>query len=116
MSRAYGRRRPAPVRRSTCRRVHRLAKRPGAWNMTRVTHNFSINSDSGTPTPTVTLEVVANRCGGGECPTVYKTDRGTLVVQGYTFEPGHAGVTLPSGEQMIEIPVELLTDYLQSPS
>lgn len=91
-----------------------LAKRPPAWNITRVTDDLSIDGGVGKPTPTVTLEPVANRCGGGECPTVYRTDRGTLVVQGYSFEPGHAGVAVPAGEQMVEIPAELLTDYLRS--
>lgn len=63
------------------------------------------------PAPTVSLEAVANRCGGGDCPTVFRTDRGTLVVQGYIFQPADAGVALPAGEQMVEIPVELLAEY-----
>jgi hypothetical protein len=76
-----------------------------------VTNDLSLNGASVAPAPTVTLEVVANRCGGGECPTVYRTDRGTLVVQGYAFEPALAGMEVPAGERMVEIPVELLTAY-----
>jgi hypothetical protein len=33
------------------------------------------------------------------------------VLQGYVFEPQAAGTTVPAGEQMIEIPVELLAEY-----
>jgi hypothetical protein len=46
---------------------------------------------------------------------VYRTNRGTLVVQGYTFEPGDAGVTIPTGEQMVEIPLELIAGYQAAP-
>lgn len=81
-----------------------------------VTYDFPIHGGRSAQTPSVTLEAVANRCSGGECPTVYRTDRGTLVVQGYTFEPSNAGVSLPSGEQMVEIPVDLITEYLRSSS
>jgi hypothetical protein len=59
--------------------------------------------------PRVALDLVVGLCGHGECPTVYRTDRGTLVVQGYPFEPADAGVTVPDGERMVEIPEELLT-------
>jgi hypothetical protein len=68
----------------------------------------------GNSTPAVTLTPVAAWCGNGECPTVYTTDRGTLVVQGYALEPDHAGMAIPAGEQMVEIPAELLTNYLKS--
>jgi hypothetical protein len=91
-----------------------LAKLLRTWNITRVTNDPVIIGGLSVPPPTVTLEVVANRCGGGECPTVYKTDRGTLVVQGYAFEPGDAGRTIPADERMVEVPIELLTEYLQS--
>ena len=93
-----------------------LAIRRSAWNITRVTYHPHTPGVRSEQTPTVTLEAVANRCSGGECPMVYKTNRGTLVVQGYAFEPAHAGVSLPSGEQMVEIPIELIKDYLHSSS
>ncbi|HET8657656.1 MAG TPA: hypothetical protein VFM55_01505 [Micromonosporaceae bacterium] len=74
-------------------------------------------SDDASPQRTVTLELVAGiPCGAGECPTVYRTDRGTLVVQGYTFQPAHAGIDLPPGEQMVEVPFELLADCVQAVS
>ncbi|WP_239141100.1 hypothetical protein [Actinoplanes campanulatus] len=53
-------------------------------------------------TPLTTL------CGGGSCPTVYRTDRGTLIVQGYTVSADSVDLDLPDGEQLVEIPAELL--------
>jgi hypothetical protein len=67
-----------------------------------------------TPAHSVTLTTIAGRCGGGDCPTVYRSDRGTLIVQGYDFDSATAGVALPAGERMVEIPAELLADYLKA--
>jgi hypothetical protein len=52
------------------------------------------------PQPVITL------CGSGSCPTVYRTDRDTLLVQGYAA----TGVAVPDGELLIEIPRELLLE------
>jgi len=41
---------------------------------------------------------------------VYRTNRGTLVVQGYAVDPAQAGIDVPSGERLIEIPAELLRE------
>lgn len=54
------------------------------------------------------MTLVTKLCGGGSCPTVYRTDRNTLVVQGYIVTPESAGLSLPTGEQLVEIPMELL--------
>jgi hypothetical protein len=54
------------------------------------------------------LALVASLCGTGSCPTVYRTDRGTLVVQGYTVPADQVDLDLPAGEQLVEIPAELL--------
>jgi hypothetical protein len=46
-------------------------------------------------------------CGGGSCPTVYKTDRGTVLVQGYVLSQGDKqslGVNIPSTETVVEVP------------
>jgi hypothetical protein len=56
------------------------------------------------------LELVLTLCGGGSCPTVYQTNRGTFVVQGYAVDPARAGVDLPDGERLIEIPADLLQE------
>lgn len=53
------------------------------------------------------LTFMTKICGGGGCPTVYRTSRNTFVVQGYTVTAETAGVDLPAGEQLVEIPAEL---------
>jgi hypothetical protein len=45
-------------------------------------------------------------CYGGTCPTIYDTDRGTVVVQGWKVVD--ADVEVPDGEALVEIPRELL--------
>jgi hypothetical protein len=47
-------------------------------------------------------------CANNSCPTVYRTNRGTLVVQGYTVTAEEAGVDVPPDERLIEIPLALL--------
>lgn len=48
-------------------------------------------------------------CSGGSCPTVYKTDRGTYLVQGYIL-PVVDRQALPDGipesETIVEVPAE----------
>jgi hypothetical protein len=52
------------------------------------------------------LKRLSGGCFDGTCPTVYETDRGTIVVQGWTVKD--ADVALPEGEALVEIPRELL--------
>jgi hypothetical protein len=56
------------------------------------------------------LRPVANRCSSGNCPTVYLSRSGTLVVQGYAVSADRVGVDLPEGETLVEIPLDLLSD------
>lgn len=50
-------------------------------------------------------------CKNGNCPTIYRTDRGTLVVQGYAVAPEQAeGLAIPAGESLVEIPLDVLQD------
>ncbi|GAA3928032.1 hypothetical protein [Actinoplanes auranticolor] len=56
------------------------------------------------------LRPVANLCTAGSCPTVYASESGTLVVQGYAVSAERAGVELPDGEILVEIPLALLTE------
>ncbi|WP_250036271.1 hypothetical protein [Paractinoplanes maris] len=51
---------------------------------------------------------LASLCGVGSCPTVYGTDNDTVVVQGYETTGEKAGVEVPDGERLVEIPVEVL--------
>jgi hypothetical protein len=77
-----------------------------------------VNSDNKGVTDTVgpapKLTLVTTLCGGGSCPTVYRTDRGTLVVQGYTVTGDNVNIDLPAGEQLVEIPAELLAAAMQA--
>ena len=54
------------------------------------------------------LFVLTPGCGGSSCPTVYGTDRQSVVVQGYIVDGDSAGVQVPDGERLVEIPVEVL--------
>jgi hypothetical protein len=73
-----------------------------------------MNSDSEMPNklierkgaPTITL--MTTLCASATCPTVYRTDRDTVVIQGYTVVAGDVGVELPEGERLVEIPADLL--------
>lgn len=58
------------------------------------------------------LTRIAGDCGEGRtCPTVYTTDRGTLVVQGYRLDAeALAEIDLPENESAVEIPLTLLKE------
>ncbi|WP_326678891.1 hypothetical protein [Streptomyces sp. NBC_01237] len=45
-------------------------------------------------------------CENGDCPTLYATDRDTLLVQGEVPD-GH-GLAIPAHETLVEIPMELI--------
>lgn len=47
-------------------------------------------------------------CADGQCPAVYRTERGTLLVQGDTIGGQQAGIDLPAHESLVEIPIDLL--------
>ncbi|GIM96234.1 hypothetical protein [Paractinoplanes toevensis] len=55
-----------------------------------------------------TLELLATACTSGTCPTIFKSDRGTILIQGYAVNAQQAGVTLAADELLVEIPAELL--------
>ncbi|MGG2458281.1 hypothetical protein ACO0M4_00345 [Streptomyces sp. RGM 3693] len=52
------------------------------------------------------VTVLATSCDKKDCPTIYKTDRNTLLVQGAT--PTDHGLRIPAHETLVEIPLELL--------
>ncbi|MGW4050488.1 hypothetical protein ACWENA_06620 [Streptomyces sp. NPDC004779] len=52
------------------------------------------------------LTRLVSTCDEGECPTLFATDRGTLVVQGDRV-PDHDR-EIPAHETMVEIPIELI--------
>lgn len=49
---------------------------------------------------------LVSTCEFGDCPTLYATDRDTILVQG-TTPPDH-GLALPAHETIVEIPMELI--------
>jgi len=63
--------------------------------------------------PLAPLRTVANMCNAGSCPTVYVSgagDSARLVVQGYAVPADRAGIAVPDGEMLVEIPLDLLTE------
>ena len=62
--------------------------------------------------PPQTVEHVTTLCGGGHGPTVYRTDRGTLLVQGTAVYC--AAVATPAPHQrLVEIPTGLLAPLIR---
>lgn len=49
--------------------------------------------------------LAASNCKDGDCPTVYRTGRGTIGVQGSVINRA-----TPDGEALVEIPAELLLE------
>jgi hypothetical protein len=60
--------------------------------------------------------MLAKACASSGCPTIYESDRGTLVVQGYAISARQAGIELPDGELLVEIPIDLLTRAVNTAS
>ncbi|WP_406138767.1 hypothetical protein [Streptomyces sp. NBC_01089] len=50
--------------------------------------------------------VLATTCDKKDCPTIYRTDRGTILVQGET--PTDHGLEIPAHETLVEVPMELI--------
>ena len=46
-------------------------------------------------------------CSGKSCPAVYRTDRGSLVVQGYRVADA-VSIDIPDNETIVEIPSALI--------
>lgn len=49
---------------------------------------------------------LVSMCDVKDCPTIYATDRGTLLVQGET--PADHGLQIPAHETLVEVPMELI--------
>lgn len=48
-------------------------------------------------------------CGRNDCPTVFLSDRGSVVVQGYRVD-----VPVPDGEATVEIPMAVFEEALHA--
>jgi len=68
------------------------------------------NEPQGDARDTMSLTAIASSCTTGTCPTVYQSDKGTVVVQGYDVSPESAGLDVPLGERLVEIPADLLRE------
>ena len=59
------------------------------------------------------LRRLTGECENGNCPTIYVSERGTLVVQGDAVS--HAdGLELGVGEQAVEVSVQMLREALSA--
>jgi uncharacterized protein (DUF779 family) len=74
------------------------------WDLTRATAIVSLCRHA--TTQEGCMKVIAGGCFDGTCPTIYATERGTVVVQGQQMDD--TDVTLGDGEVLVEIPAELL--------
>ncbi len=63
------------------------------------------------------LQLIRSGCGDGKtCPALHRTDRGTVVIQGWVVtepEPLRQ-LRRPAGEEVIEVPTWLLTEVLHT--
>ncbi|GAA1891927.1 hypothetical protein GCM10009687_71470 [Asanoa iriomotensis] len=67
------------------------------------------------PTNQLDLRLLSTTgCTGGSCPTIYDSGRGTIIVQGYTVPAEGSGVAVPAGEQLVEIPVDVLRNAVRA--
>jgi hypothetical protein len=82
----------------------------GGWLLVTDDREIVETDLSQTASAGVTLKLVTTLCGASSCPTIYESDRGTVVVQGYAVSADSAGVHLPQGELLVEIPRELLAE------
>lgn len=77
--------------------------------------NTSTRQLNGNPAlPLGPLRAVANKCASGQCPTVYASGTGSVVVQGFTVSAERAGFEVPDGEVLVEVPLELLTEAVRN--
>jgi hypothetical protein len=53
------------------------------------------------------VELIAGACRDGTCPAIYRTDQGTIVVQGPTVDGA------PEGEMRVEVSADLLKEALE---
>jgi hypothetical protein len=54
-------------------------------------------------------QISGGDCGRDDCPTIFSTDRGTLVVQGYVVDK-----PTPYGEAVVEIPLAVFEDAVRA--
>lgn len=55
-------------------------------------------------------QVAKVACDTSACPTIFATDRDTVLVQGYVLPAGAVRLDVPTGEFVVEIPRGLLVE------
>jgi hypothetical protein len=62
------------------------------------------------------LELLRGCSDGKTCPAVHRTDRGTVVIQGWAVTDPEAlrELSLPAGELAVEIPADLVAEVLRA--
>jgi hypothetical protein len=68
--------------------------------------DFLVVADGPPDTPEPAPRLVISLCGTGTCPTIYHTERNTVLVQGTVA----TDLTVPEGELLVEIPRDLLLE------
>ncbi|WP_329120226.1 hypothetical protein [Streptomyces sp. NBC_01465] len=63
------------------------------------------------------LEKLASDCKDGPCPTLWRTEDGRYVVQGFKILDGDrlAQLDLPENETAVEVTAELLEGFFNAP-
>ena len=59
--------------------------------------------------PVELTKIADANCKDGDCPAVYRTDRGTIAVQGNRLDH-----VTPETEALVEIPAELLVEAVRA--
>ncbi|MBC6448815.1 hypothetical protein GPZ80_16715 [Actinokineospora sp. HBU206404] len=61
----------------------------------------------------MTLQKIAGDCHDRDCPTVYVSDRGTVVFQGDAVTEA-GGLRLGDGEQAVELPMSVVREAISA--
>jgi len=59
--------------------------------------------------PVELTKIAPDNCRNGDCPTVYRTSRGTIAVQGTRLDH-----PTPDHEGLVEIPLDLLREAVRA--
>ena len=52
--------------------------------------------------------------GGGKCPTIYKTEDGQYIIQGYQFQAAdYQLASFPRGETGVIVPADFIDSFLE---
>jgi hypothetical protein len=68
--------------------------------------------DEHTALPSLPIVVVTDGCGGGTCPTIYRTASGSYLVQGRRVAASDVGIDVPADETIVEIPESLVAELI----